>query len=463
MANAPRPSGRESWWRRRAGASDLRRIFVVVGAAMVVAGLANVLVFDWASEATAGKPYDFDLNWVAAHRLLDGESLYDRAASRAEGLRIVGPEMSDTNHGPFSSFIGLPSTALLYAPFTPFDAGTAADVYRLVDLLAMLGAILITLLALPPPSRLPAGLIVLGAFLLSTPVNKSIWLGQVDGFLMLGLAVAFFGVAREKWELVGVGIAVAALLKFSPVILLAYLALRGKWRAVWWAVGTVVVVLGATAVIGRPGDLGEWFNTVADSVSQGARITDNQSLPAALARLFTHSDDLIAQAPLGGWRFVSYAVVLVGVLGLWWLRRGHRVDPLDLGVLVLVALLAGPVAWDHYLTWSLLVLVLMFDLRRWTGRTWGEVLLIGAPVAAAIALMRTWTTYPLPPQVVAHPYLRATSSVKMVAVVLLLGAASWLLLRPAPGADDDEPATRARDLDVVALSGRGLATGPAVP
>jgi alpha-1,2-mannosyltransferase len=440
----------------------LRRLFIAVGALMVVVGVVNVLALDWYSEATAGKPYDFDLNWIAAQRLVDGRPLYDRDASREEGLRLVGPEMSDTNHGPFSSFIGLPSTALLYAPFTPFDAGTAADLYRLVDLLAMLAAILVTLLALPPPSRLPAGLIALGAVLLSSPVNKSIWLGQVDGFLMLGLAVAFLGVTRERWGLVGVGIAVAALLKFSPVILLVYLALRGKWRAVWWAVATVVLVLGVAAIVGRPGDLADWFHTVASSISQGARNTDNQALPAALARLFTHNDDLLTQAPLGAWRFVSYFVALAGVLGLWWLRRDHRIEPLDLGVLVLVALLAGPVAWDHYLTWSLLVLVLLVDVARWAGRSWGEVVLVGAPIAGAIALMRMWTTYPLPAEVAAHPYMYVTTSVKTGAIVLLLGAALWLLLRPAPGAREDD-APVASDADLVAMSGRGLAHGSAVP
>jgi alpha-1,2-mannosyltransferase len=454
-----KPSG---FLRARPSAADLRRLFIVIGALMVVAGVVNVVAFDWTSEATAGKPYDFDLNWIAAQRLVDGRPLYDRAASRAEGLRLVGPEMNDTNHGPFSSFIGLPSTALLYTPFTPFDAGTAADLYRLVDLLAMLAAVLVTLLALPPPSRLPAGLIAVGAFLLSSPVTKSIWLGQVDGFLMLGLAVAFLGVRRERWGWVGVGIAVAALLKFSPVILLVYLALRGTWRAVWWALATVVVVLGAAAIIGRPGDLGDWFHTVANSVSQGARNTDNQALPAALARLFSHSDDLLTQAPLGAWRFVSYFVVLIGVLGLWWLRRGRRIEPLDLGVLVLVALLAGPVSWDHYLTWSLLVLVLVADLARWAGRSWGEIFLVGAPVAGAVALMRTWTTYPFPDQVAAHPYMHVTTSVKTLGVVLLLGSALWLLLRPVPGARADaEPAPA--DADLVTTTGRGLARGSAVP
>jgi alpha-1,2-mannosyltransferase len=419
--------------------TDVRRIFIFVGALLVAAGIANVVIFDWASEATAGKPYDFDLNWVAAQRLVDREPLYDRAASKAEGLRLVGPEMNDTNFGPFSSFIGLPSTALLYAPFTAFDAPTAADLFRLVDVFAILAALGIAVLALPSPSRLPASLIAFGVMLLSTSVNKSIWLGQVDGFLMLGLAVAFFGVARGRWRLVGVGVAVAALLKFSPVLLLVYLALRGKWRAVWAALATVVVVLGLAAVIGRPGDLVDWFRNIGGSVSQGARNTDNQALPAVFARLFTHSNDLIAQVPLGGWRVVSYVVAAAGVGGLWWVRRHHEIEPLDLGVLVLVALLAGPITWDHYTAWSLLVVVLVVDPRRWAGRSWSEIAILALPLAVALWLVRTWTTYPLPPQVEAHWYLHATSSVKSVAVMLLLGVALWLLLRPVRTLTDPVP------------------------
>lgn len=419
--------------------TDVRRLFVIVGALAVAAGLANVVLFDWTSEATAGKPFDFDLNWVAAHRLVDQEPLYDREASRAEGLRLVGPEMRETNQGPFSSFIGLPSTALVYVPFTPFDVQTAADLFRLVDILAMIGALLITLLALPPPSRLPAGLIALGALLLSTSVNKSIWLGQVDGFLMLGLAVAFFGVARGRWRLVGVGVAVAALLKFSPVLLLVYLALRGKWRAVWSALVTVVAVLALTAVIGRPRDLVEWFQHVAGSVSQGARITDNQSLAAALDRVFNHSNDIVSQVPLGGWRAVSYAVAALGVGGLWWVRRRHPIEPLDLGVLVLVALLAGPITWDHYTSWSLLVLVLVVDPSRWEGRPWLEIALLAVPLAVAIALLRRWTSYPLPPLVEAHWYLRVTTSTRTVAMALLLGVAVWLLVRPVRPTSAPEP------------------------
>ena len=40
-------------------------------------------------------------------------------------------------------------------------------------------------------------------------------------------------------------------------------------------------------------------------------------------------------------------------------------DPLELGVLILVILVAGPLTWDHYYVWALLPLVLVLDLERW--------------------------------------------------------------------------------------------------
>jgi len=419
----------------------VRRIFIVIGMLAILVGVANVVVNDWTSEATAGDPYDFGLNWVAAQRLVDSEPLYDRAASLADGLRLVGPSMLDTNHNPFSSFIGLPTTALLYAPFTVFDYETAGKLFRLTAVLAMFAAIGVATLALPSASRLPAGLIGVGAALVSTPFIESIFLGQVDGFLMLGLALAFVGVAHDRWGLVGFGIGIAALLKISPAILLVYLALRHKWRAVWFGIGTVAVLLVVAAAVGRFGDLFDWLDHVMAGVGDGARNTDNQAIPAALARLWG-GDDLKTQLPLGSWRILSYVIVAAGVAGLWWIRRHKPIEPLELGVLVLVALLAGPLSWDHYTVWSILVVVLIVDPRRWAGRRWAEIGVLAVALAGAMALMRIFTIMPEPREVADQPLLRLTSSAKTAALLLLLAVALRLLLRPAPEEADDQGPTR---------------------
>jgi len=85
------------------------------------------------------------------------------------------------------------------------------------------------------------------------------------------------------------------------------------------------------------------------------------------------------------------------------------------------------------------LLLLVVDPRRWAGRSWSEIAILALPLAVALWLVRTWTTYPLPPQVEAHWYLHATSSVKSVAVMLLLGVALWLLLRPVRTPTDPVP------------------------
>ena len=67
----------------------VRRVVLVVAAVLLLASLFEFgtstrmqYVNDW--------PVDFNLNSVAARRLLDREPLYDRAASRAQGIRTIG-------------------------------------------------------------------------------------------------------------------------------------------------------------------------------------------------------------------------------------------------------------------------------------------------------------------------------------------------------------------------------------
>ncbi len=425
----------------------LRGVFVVIGVLAVCVGIGNVVKYDWRSLVAAEDPYDFDLNWVAAHRLVAREPLYDRAASRADGVRLIGPEMRETNQGPFSSYIGLPATALLYTPFTALDSRPAAQAFRLVDALGIFIALLITLFALPSQSRLPAGLIGTGAMLVSIPVLRSISLGQVDGFLMIGLALALVGVAHERWGLAGIGLGVATLLKFSPILLIVYLALRRKWRAVWVALATMVGLLVLAAAIGRPADLFDWIRIATQEVANGARNVDNQSVPAALARLFGGFDDILVQAPLGAWRVVSLVIAGIGLAALWWFRRRRPVDPLELGVLVLVALLAGPISWDHYMTWSLVVLVLLADPARFAHRSWLEVWLLLGALGTAILTARLWPSYPLPSEVRGDWFLRVVSTHNTAAVLVLLMVALRLLFSPArleaePSAITDPGETR---------------------
>jgi hypothetical protein len=86
----------------RAQASSARRFVVWFGVVLVMFGVANLAFGHRTSIARDGLSYDFELNWVAAQRLVDRDPLYDRAASRAEAIKIVAPWMSHSNSDPFS-------------------------------------------------------------------------------------------------------------------------------------------------------------------------------------------------------------------------------------------------------------------------------------------------------------------------------------------------------------------------
>lgn len=406
-----------------------RRILLVVGAVLLLTSL-----FEFAGSSrlryTRDWPVDYDLNLVAARRLVDREPLYDQAAARTEGIQLLGKDMAKTGKTLFSSYIGDPVVALTQVPFLPFGNEGGARLFRVLSILEMIGAIVLVAWSLSPPARAPAALLALAAFFFGFPMVKSLSLGQGSGIMMLALGVGLYGAARDRWGLAGAALGIATALKVSPALLVLYLLLRGKTRAVRAAVISALASTIAAAAVGRPGDLLVWLRDVSPGASRGTINAYNQSIVGGLARLTTSTTDFWSQAGPGARFLVGYAIWGLALYGLWRLRRGRTVDPLELGVLILVILVAGPLSWDHYYVWALLPLVLVLDLERWRGR--------GAPeccTLVVVLLVATWWTrngIPVPsPAAVRDDWWQRVRTLRYVGAGLgYLGAGVWLLARP---------------------------------
>jgi alpha-1,2-mannosyltransferase len=328
--------------------------------------------------------------------------------------------------------------ALTHVPFLAFNHTTGMRLFRVLSLIEMIGAVILVAWSLSQSARLPAALFGVAALFWGFPTVKSIAMGQANGIVMLAFAVAIWATVRQKWGVVGIGLGIAAVLKVTPVLLVAYLLIRGRRRVAWTATATAAAFLAVAAVVGRPGLILDWIVNIAPQVSKGPTNAYNQSVVAVMARLTQSSADFSTRKGPGAWYLVAYVVWALAIYGLWRWRRGRTVDPMELGILVLVVLFAGPLTWDHYATWALLPFVLVCDIDRWRGVRPIEAAALVAALVTASWLFYHGIVLPTQAEVADDWWWRAITIRYTIATVMLAGVAIWFLAR-SPVPDDGTP------------------------
>ncbi len=280
---------------------------------------------------------------------------------------------------------------------------------------------------------------------MSFPFANTIDVGQGNEFVMLGIAFGIYGAARRRWAVCGIGLGVATVLKVSPVLLVVYLLVRGRRRPAVWAAATVASLTVLAAAVGRPLEVWAWIRTVAPGIGHGSFHVWNQALVGWLARMTSFGRaDLTAQSTLAPiWSTLAYLIAAVVLVALWSRRRRQPLVPLELGAVVLVALLIGPLSWEHYFVWAFVPFVLCFDVDLWVGRTRGEVAVLLLALALGtylltLPLQTLWTvTDTMAWRVVVTGPATCAAMLYLVVVVRLL--------RSTPQPDDDA----ARDVEAV--------------
>lgn len=318
--------------------------------------------------AFQGFAWDFSINWTAALGLREGLSVYDRSALQQLAIQQIDGGMQALFSGRFTSFIGLPTTALAHLPFTWLRFDDSVQCYRVLSLLGMLAAIALTGLSLPVPQQRRAWLAGLLCLLTWHAFPLSLQLGQVDAWVMLALATGVYATARQRPVLAGFAMGMAVLLKISPGWLLLYCLLQRRWRVLWAGVACVAggLLLSLYPQHGR--DLLAFFTVILPSLGDSPLHIQNQSLGAFLARLATDDVQLLSfTAGTGYWKLV--ALLVAGLLLVRLHSRSTHAPQAasDLATVILLALLAGPLTWDHYLSWAVIPVMLLAASLRGPG------------------------------------------------------------------------------------------------
>jgi alpha-1,2-mannosyltransferase len=310
-------------------------------------------------------------------------------------VRHVRPMYRAFRAAPLYDWPGYENLPFTYTPFaavactvlTLFSFPTLMDISVGVNIAALLATIWMTLGGLGYRrglARLGATLLLAAPLLWTEPVQRTLFLGQIEILLMTLIIWDQCQPDRRWWK--GAGIGIGAGIDLIPLIFIPYLLLTRRFRQAAVATGTFVLtfLIGFAAL---PADSRKYWLT--GMFARGSRTgfvgwEGNQSLPALITRL---TGNVVHAQPT--WLVADVVVGIGGVVCAALIdRAGHRLA--GLLTCALTGLLVSPISWDHHWVWIVpaTVVAAVYALRarragraaRWAlgGVAAGLVLLFGA-------------------------------------------------------------------------------------
>ncbi|MDY7226339.1 glycosyltransferase family 87 protein [Hyalangium rubrum] len=280
---------------------------------------------------------DFRVYLLAAERFLAGADLY----LASDGIM------------PFKY---APLTAPLFLPFTLLPARVAAALWNLGAVVALGAVAWLTSRAAPAPGErtpwpwAPA----LATLALLPALHLEFFYAQVDGVMLLLLALTAVGAERGRTWGPAAAFAVAVLLKPPAALLGLFLLMRRHWGVLAASVGFgLVLTLPSLARYGPEGLLAQfhaWLETLARTTPPWALGHNPQGLPTLLLSLVLPSDAIPSGAALSGAQGLALLLFVAAVL---WSRPG----PVELFALCCLGVtLLSPLAWraNFVMAWPLL-------------------------------------------------------------------------------------------------------------
>ena len=345
------------------------RTLLIAGAAVAaVAAVVYLIALATHPMSTMLKGFDLQVYLGGAHEALHhSHSLYTWVFEQHPGIQFT-----------YTPFAALVFAAGLALPFTGLMA-----VVTVVSLFALVATIWIAFreLGWEKTSRLGATLLLSGLLLWTEPVQRALFLGQVELVLMALVVWDLCQPDRRWWK--GAATGIAAGIKLVPLLFIVYLLLTRRFRqaAVAAAAFVVTVIIGFVAL---PNASVTWW--LDGNFFQAGRTGfvgsgQNQSLRGIMTRLIGSVNS--AQA---SWLLVAVVVGLLGLAAAVMLdQRGYTFA--GLMAAALAALLVSPISWDHHWVWIAPGLALIVDAAVRAGRAGRTWLRAGWYALAAVVLL----------------------------------------------------------------------------
>jgi alpha-1,2-mannosyltransferase len=282
----------------------------------------------------------------------------------------------------YPPFAAVPFALMSYLPLPAL-----AELAAVADVIALVGVVWVTFGALGyqrGAGRLGLTLLASAAVFFTEPVQRTMYLGQVEILLMALVMWDMCQPDQRRWK--GAGVGIAAGIKLLPLLFIPYLLLTRRFRQAAVATGAFV----ATLIVGfivLPRDSWQWL-VHGLFLKANARIdlhwSGNQSLMGVLLRS-------VGPQVHAEWLAAAAIAIIGGTAGAVLLdRAGYRV--VAVLMIALTTLLVSPLSWDDHWVWILLAVPVLihYALRARGARRWTWLGLAAAIPAVFAAWPDSW-------------------------------------------------------------------------
>jgi hypothetical protein len=366
--------------------------FQFILAVMVILALGQYTNLAFLRQMRQDRATDFFINFAATTVLAQGGNIYDIASLR-EASQLAEPPLTSFDFGSlFVTYITPPFHVILLLPFAPLGYEKARITFLLLNNLLLFSSLAIILKAGRAKwPTLPQFLLALLLVFTLEPIHVSLQLGQVDFVILFLIAVTFWAYKGGRNIMVGVCLALAAMIKLSPAVLIIYFLWKREFSIFVSAVITALMVgilswlmVGSEAIM--------FFSTsILPALLKGSAFFQNQSLNGFFSRLFAdpglyYSLQEFPSIPQVRTlsTLASLALVAMGafVTRKRISRNSLRFD-LEFSLVIVTMLLGSTISWEHYFTWLLLPFLVLLNPRLQTCLTPRRYLTVIAGAFAA--------------------------------------------------------------------------------
>ncbi len=282
-----------------------------------------------------------------------------------------------------------PLLAILWMPFVGVPFEIVSTFWQILSLVALVASLFLCL-RLAQPSNLAAraaALICALVLPLGNPSGITAHHGSISIIFAFLIILFFERLSRNKDHQAGIILAFLCGLKALPILLVIYLLLKRRFRALLTTLFLGAILLGVSVSI--VGWEIHWQFVVDVAPEIGYAVHSDLGFDASYHPENQSINGFMNRVICNGWSSCSFIIIILCLMVAfpmaWLVARRREVDGIEAAALATVLLLVSPITWFHHLVLlhlPAIVLVSLFAGGIWRPRWWPVVVLVFAVIMA---------------------------------------------------------------------------------